>query len=976
MKYSVSTALVVSLSIFGSVAAQSTSPAGQPAEDDEELQQVIVTGSRIKQDPTKSPLPLQVVTNEDLVREGVKNPEQFISFLSSNGTGLDNLASNADVVGGAQRGNNGASSANLRSQGANATLVLLNGRRVAAHGLNGGIVDVNQIPFSAIERIEVLKDGASAIYGTDAIGGVINFILRSDYEGLGLQGLADTAKSGDGNIYRGSAIAGYGNLAEQGFNLMAAVSYSTNKELRGDQRDFVNTFQPDRGLSVDTRGTPFATIVPLANTGIASASAAPLVPGSTTVRASGGINILDLPGQPGCGAIDGMAPYDHVLWAFPQAQFACAWDTGRAAVLQQPLDTLTYTARAVLRFAQKHELAAEVTGSDADAAKRFSNLQLVPNTTTQNYAYRRIAGVNDASFDAVRNALIAAFPTLASPLTTTPALAYRWRCIECGRREIETNTETNRIALSFEGPVAGGWNYRGGYSRANSESASKLGGGYYFRGTTSTGASDPAAPTAPGATQPGIIGVLNSGRLNPFLFPGQTQSQQALDMLAAVSAKGVILYGGKYTLDQIDASVSGDLFELPGGTVKAAFGLDYRKEKYRFNGDAREAAARPTIIAAPFDDGNALAGVSRTIKAAYTEVLFPIFEGFELTGAVRVDNYDEFGSTTNPKLSFKYQPFEALMFRGSYNTGFRAPSFNQVFNGVTSAPFTGRDIADPLRCPGGVPNSTDPNCVAIAPQIINGGRIDLGPETADQYNLGIVYQPNVDYSVTLDFWEIEREDTIQILSLRQLVDNFALFPDEFIRDASGNLVAIDQRWLNAGGSITRGLELAVRGRGEVWGGQWSAGIDATRLLEKKERVVQSAPFGQSQIGVFSFAGDLGLRWKHNAFVNFRRGDWSVSLSQIFRNGYQNQALPGVANGTVSPPNVEENVDDYITYNVSASYRGLLDGLKLTFGIKNVFDEDPPFAITYDSNFGSGSSWEPRVADPRGRAFTLSAEYDF
>ena len=138
---------------------------------------IIVTGSRIKQDPTKSAAPLQVITPSDLSREGINGPEQLISFLSTNGNGADNLASNSDVTTGAQRGTNGLSAANLRGQGAAATLVLLNGRRVAAHGLTGGAVDVNQVPFAALERVEVLKDGASAIYGTDAIGGVISLNL-------------------------------------------------------------------------------------------------------------------------------------------------------------------------------------------------------------------------------------------------------------------------------------------------------------------------------------------------------------------------------------------------------------------------------------------------------------------------------------------------------------------------------------------------------------------------------------------------------------------------------------------------------------------------------------------------------------------------------------------------------------------------------------------------------------------------------
>ncbi len=123
-------------------------------------QRVEITGSIIKRIAAEGALPVQVIGREELERQGLTSAEQVIMWLSTNGNGLDNLASNADVVGGAQRGNNGATSANLRGQGSNATLILLNGRRVAAHGLNGGVVDLNQIPMAAVQRIEVLKDGA------------------------------------------------------------------------------------------------------------------------------------------------------------------------------------------------------------------------------------------------------------------------------------------------------------------------------------------------------------------------------------------------------------------------------------------------------------------------------------------------------------------------------------------------------------------------------------------------------------------------------------------------------------------------------------------------------------------------------------------------------------------------------------------------------------------------------------------------
>jgi iron complex outermembrane receptor protein len=243
--------------------AQSAPDITSPNTASEESSAIIVTGSRIKQDPSKSALPLQIITTDDLSREGISNPEQFVSFLAANGNGADNLASNSDVVSGAARGTNGLSSANLRGQGASATLVLLNGRRVAAHGLSGSAVDVNQIPIAAIERIEVLKDGASAIYGTDAIGGVINFITKKDFTGVQINGFTDLTEQGGSSIYRLSGTVGYGDLNEQGFNIMASVGHSWNGALFGKDRDFVNGNQPNRGLSIDTRGAPIATIFPI-----------------------------------------------------------------------------------------------------------------------------------------------------------------------------------------------------------------------------------------------------------------------------------------------------------------------------------------------------------------------------------------------------------------------------------------------------------------------------------------------------------------------------------------------------------------------------------------------------------------------------------------------------------------------------------------------------------------------------------------
>jgi iron complex outermembrane recepter protein len=944
----------VALALLGAA----TLAAAQTAE------RVTITGSSIKRIATEGALPITVISRADLDREGITSAEQVIMSLSTNGNGLDNLASNADVVGGAQRGNNGATSANLRGQGANATLILLNGRRVAAHGLNGGVVDLNQIPMAAIERIEVLKDGASSTYGTDAIGGVINFITRTNFRGGNIRATADVTEAGGGNIFTGSVAGGFGDLERDRFNLIATLSMGEYKALRGDERSFVNTFQPNRGLSVDTRGTPHATLFPLAGTLFPAAANTPFLPGSTTVRASGGLNVLDLPGGPGCGSIDGQAPYDERLWDVPTAALACAWDTGRAAVLQQPLTSQTIMARGTFKLAE-HYIALEYAGSSTESAKRFSNLQMTPNTTTQQLRFPRNAS-SQVAYDAVFDRLLAAFPGQVTEAQRGQSLAYRWRCIECGPREIETDTDTARWAVTAEGPFFGGWDYKAGIVRATSEAKSVLGGGYYFRGTTGTGASDGGA---------GIVPALNSGRINVFLLPGQTQSADGLAALNEASARGVVLYGGEFTMDQIDASVSGPVFKLPGGTALAAIGVDHRTEKYRFNGDERDPVLQRIVVAAPFDQTNVLTGAKRDVKAVYAELLLPLWKGVEVTLAARRDDYSGFGATHNPKVSGLWKPSDAFLVRGSYSTGFRVPTFNQLFNGVQLATFTGATLVDPRRCPTGRVDATRPGCESIRPEIANGGRRDLGPEEAKMSSLGFIWEPMAAFSVGVDYWSIKREGTIQILSLQQLVDNFALLSDRFDYAADGTLRAIDQRWVNSGETETSGLEVALKSNFDALGARWSASVEGTYLLKKRSRVLPTVAFGASEIGVYSFAGDLGLRWKHNASITYRRGNWSSTFSQLYRSGYADQVLPGVSSGRVVPPDWKQNVDAYTTYNLGVTFSGI-KGLSLTGVVKNLFDTDPPFAINYDSNFGSGSSWEPRVADPRGRAFVITAEYKF
>ncbi len=959
-------AQVISLiCIAGPVAAQQTVAQNDTTKKPQSVERVIITGSSIKRVENEGALPIQIISREEIDRQGITSAEQLVAALSSSGNGMDNLASNSDVVAGQERGNNGASAANLRGQGSASTLILLNGRRVAAHGLNGGVVDLNSIPFAVVDRVEVLKDGASAIYGTDAIGGVINFILRKDFTGVSMEASTDQTQAGGGDRTRIGMIAGMGDLARDGYNVMVALGHSDYKILRGDQRDFVNTFQPDRGLSVDTRGTPFATVFPLASsnaavvrtilssratpTGPINNTLSPIQPG-TTLRINGGINPLDLPGGAGCASVDGGGVYDEVLWANAAAKYACAWDTGRAAALQQPIKTDSVVGRASFNVGS-NTFFAEFTGSKAESAKSFSNAQISSSTSATSPAFNLTYPSTGSSYNAVFNAIVAVFPSIEE--NRGQGIAFRWRCMECGRRELTTTSETARMLLSAEGTI-GSWDYRAGISQATSETSSKAGSGYYY---------DDA-----------FFPLLKSGVLNPFLLPGQSQTPEALAALAAASARGLTIYGGKFTLNQFDASVSGSVFKLPAGDVMAAVGTDIRQEKWKFQGDQRALAERRTSFLLPFDDVNALSGVKRDIKAVYAEVQVPVFKSLDVTIAGRQDDYTGFGNTFNPKVSVRYVPIEQVLMRGSYSTGFRVPTFNQLFNGITDSPTSGATIVDPARCPAKIV-STTPGCESINPNTLSGGRPDLGPEESKQASLGFVVAPTSEFSANLDWWQIKKTGTIQALSIATLIANYDLFPQNFIRNQAGNLAFIDIRPVNAGETSTKGLDVGAKLNGPLFSGKYSATIDGSYLLEKKSRLLVSSNFGPSEIGQFTRSGDLGLRWKHGASFTYKQGDWSGTLYQYFSTGYKDAVLPGVLNGSVVPVNYNPNVDSYTLYHASVTYTGIKN-LSLTAGVKNLFDRDPPFSAAYDTNTGAGSSWEPRVADPRGRSFTFLVKYTF
>ncbi|MEO5733345.1 MAG: TonB-dependent receptor [Rubrivivax sp.] len=916
--------LVGSLALLG-IASHATLTYAQA---NDTPQRIEITGSSIKRIQTEGALPVQTITREEIQQQGIVSAEQLVARISANGTGADNLSSNVGIqLGTTDRNNNGNSSANLRGLGANSTLVLLNGRRISTHGAKGNAVDLNSIPLGAVERVEVLKDGASAIYGTDAIGGVINFILRKEYAGFEATGFVDVTEDGGGNIYRVQLLGGFGNLASDRFNVFAALTYDQQKILGGSEREFSNGFQPARGLSPDTTGTPFATQTGAAGTAIGATYRIPSNGTQTYNRA----NLLSFQGR--CDTIPGQSQYQFDLWASPGARYACAFDYGGSAILIQPIDRTNLISRGTFAVNNDLSLFAEVVASRTEVTKQFEPYQI---TTT---------GSNASAAYPVGGPYYQDLTAYIPSFDKTKPIAYRYRCVACGGRTIKTTTDAYRLLLGAEGVLFNKYDYKLGLSTAQSKANSDLGSGYLYTADLRT--------------------AFGSGVINPWLQPGQSQTPAAQQLIQNASAEGATLFGGRASLVQFDGTISGEIYKLPAGPIAAAVGFDVRQESYQFNNG--EVTTRPVFLA-PFDA--TFPKVKRDITAVFAEVAVPIIKGMEATLAVRTDHYSDFGNTTNPKFSLKYQPVEQLLVRGSYNTGFRAPSFFQLYGaqGLSQVP---GNIADPVLCPGGPVPGSDLTVCAIRPDALQGGNPTLKPETSRQYTVGFVVSPRDWVTFSADLWEIKREDLIYELTPQQVIANYTQFPGALRRGTNDRLDGpggfILAGFLNADGDITRGVDLSLNANTKLGTGRLSAGIDGTYLDSHKSRIFANQPYVES-VGQWS-SRDLFVRWKHQARVTYSQGPWSGTVTQSFTDGYKDE----VPVGTV-PPGFNPNVDSYITYGISGTYTGFKN-LSITAGVKNLLNEDPPFTA-HNLDFAAGAGWDPRVADPRGRAYTLRVNYKF
>jgi iron complex outermembrane receptor protein len=912
-----------------------------------EVARVEVTGSLIRRIEGEAALPVVIIKVEDLARAGVTNAEQAVQFITQSQGGT--------VTSGSVSGTNGAAAyADLRSLGSQRTLVLLNGKRVVSNPFATSAVDLNTLPLAAVERIETLPDGASSIYGTDAIAGVINFITRKDYRGGQISAQTQITEAGGGNVHSASVLGGIGDMGTQGWNITGALSVRKQEVMRGDERAFsLSSYQPDKGFN-GTSPTTFP-----ANYSQGPAPGSPTGTPSTVANAN--------PTSPNC------LPPSSI--SVPEAN---------GSVIRCFADTQVFTNTVPLQ--NQHSLflrGALALGQDHTASLEYFY--------SHNHVRTLIAPSPEGGLTLPQtspfypgNGLYPAAPGL----DPTRPVAVAWRTTVLGSRSGEQKNDTQRLVGGLEGSF-GAWDYQAALMTSNSEVTNTFLNGYPttlplragVAGCLTTGFT-----ASTGACAPGSELIVNGQRI--YLNPFGDQTPEGLAYMQANTVLGQV-QDGEAKLHSATGSVSRSFGSLAGGAMTVALGAELRKEEMIYNTNV-------PLVSQAASSGLAGSGAvregDRDVKAVMLEFNFPVLKGLDIGAAVRHDSYSDFGSTTNPKLSVRWQPTQMLLLRGSANTGFTAPTLTQLY-APNATTFTANRFNDPVLCPGGVPaaGAVPSRDCGIQFQRLTGGNPDLTAEKSKAWTLGFVLQPTPQLSFGIDYWNYYIEDSISSgIAETSVFADPVKYAALYIRcsqadPARVNLLAACQNTgavdplayilntnLNLGDFKTSGIDVQVNwASGPTAWGRFTASARGSYVTKYE---FQNEPGGTwfNPLGNYNpqFGGPV-IRYQQVTTIGWEHGNWSTLLGNRFVNGYRDQNSQG-APFNVAPFNTRK-VGDYSVFDLSVSYTGI-KGLTLGVGVLNLFDQDPPF--TNQVGRFQARGYDDRFHNPLGRRYQLSAKYDF
>lgn len=952
-----------------SVLAVAMALAGVPfasAQDggNEAAQTVYVTGSNLKRTDKEGTQPIQVITAKDIRETGAATVTELMRLVPAMGTDV-NLDTND---GGFSRG---VSTASLRGLSSTSTLILLNGRRMAPAAYadpntgNSTLYDLNSIPLAAIERVEILRDGASAVYGSDAIGGVINFITRSNYRGAEISARASANDDGEFGRKGVNVLAGAGDLDDDGYNVFFTADVSSrDRVLREDVKDI--KFDQYR-LLANRYATPYGSTI----------SGSPVfyretAPGSgqfTATQANAAQRlVVRLDCDPARQLVGSTAMGLSASSVFIGRTF-CNYDTNQNLEGIGDGKDASLMTRGVVKLGPNVRAFAEAmyarTERQYTASPITINTTPVTNFTATGVApnYQTIlpAGHPDNPFPGAR-----------------ASVAYRFEAAPTGT---ETINEQARVLAGLQGSHFD-WDWEVGllYNEARREDT-------YF-----------------GRLYLPVLRTLNTGATlaqlsnNPDLF--RTTSSD-----------------DKSTITHVDVKANTEFGQLQGGAVGVAVGLEARREKLIMVPNALLSSGQIYGLANTIIDGE------RDVKSAFIEMRTPFLRNFEMDFAGRWDKYPGIKTNFVPKVGAKWTATGSLALRGTYSEGFRAPALSQVTPG--GAQFFLSQLYDPKRCETDEetpkPNATTADCSKSASGT-GGANPDLRPEEAKSYSLGLLFSPTPNFDIGLDFYKIRKEGEVALGSaedaLRNEDSNPGLVvrdqnPVNFVTDAAGNpiagtgpLLTVRQPWMNRGSVEVRGVDIDASYRknlGEF--GNFSAKLTSAYM---HSYTMQIDP-GDAEHNVAGYSAGLAdwhlstmdlPRWKTSLAASLTRGvhafsanlnyTGEVSLMRKYDNQttyaqpfchYQPATSPSMPSASIAVPRYLEffpscKVKEWWRVGVGYTYTGIRN-LALTLNIQNLFDDSAPFDPRYGANNGAPlAGYNEGLHNPYGRYFSVSARYTF
>ena len=912
------------------------------AQTTQQLDRVEITGSSIKRIGAETALPVQTITRNDIERAGVSNVEQLMQTISA-------MASSNNITAASTSGATtlGLSGVSLRALGTQRTLVLINGRRVSPYGYgftNDSVsVDVNAIPLSAIDRIEILKDGASAIYGSDAIAGVVNFILRREYKGVEAQAEYGAARSDSGSIFRASVSGGWGDLAKDRFNILGTVSYSKEKSLFGRDRAFASS-----GINVDNlNDTSSGNTFP-----------------ANFVAADGSFGTRN-PSFPACPL-----PYATVSPLFSPPSQGCRFDPSPLVSLLPDIERFGIFTSGAFDLTPNVQLFGELSYSKNEARTviqptPISDQFTMPlnNPLANMFPYNAFVGGVDIrpGVSGIPYSTILLSPTspfyptafvVSQTGGATPDLLIRWRSGDIGNRDFTDTSEATRFVFGARGTFLTNWDYNAAFLYSASDVKEKTNDGY--------------------AQLTKIMPLLNSGQIN-FFGPQTPAGQAALD---ATKFNGETLHT-KTSLASLQGTVSTQLTQLQGGPLGLALGAELRREKYELD---------PTVALQQGDltgyGGNFFpVDKSRDVEAVYAELAAPVIRNLELNAAVRYDHYEGVGSSTNPKFGVRWQPVREVLARGSYGKGFRAPSLLDLFAPQTTG-VTPPGLNDPLRCDA---TGSPLDCATQFP-ITNGGNTALKPEKSNNYTAGIVLEPTNYFSAAVDYFNIKLKDTIVAnVPAATILSDLTRYGSLVRRGAPtgetdpvtgallpGPIIDITQTNINLGETKVSGWDVDLRASTPPTPyGRFLFGLNGT-YLDKYDTQNPDGSFSNALDTANNSTGGVIVRWRHYATVTWLFDAFNVTFAQQYQKKYND--LPGTFEDPTDPAFLPRKVGSYEIYHLQGQYTGIRN-LTLTLGLRNLFDKDPPYTNAGGQTSFQGG-YDPLYADPRGRFIYSRATYKF